>query len=232
MSKKSKDQEFVKGYLLSHEEFTNGFVLEWIRTHPDLLKQQQQPMPTLGVPTLSPNPVSIHGGGKLVKHLSKHNYSTANLHFQRKNPAELRKLSKKELFMELLRDVVSPDFDANHLSHKILVNVILLVNADKSSLFLMEGSEDSRVLVSRLFDVTENSTVEEAVHADHEAITIPVGVGIAGQAAQTGTIINIEDAYKVSGSRLGGVGLGRWVGLPVVIAWCFIFSGSQVQPGS
>ena len=207
MSKKTKDEEFVKEYLLSHKDFTNGFVLEWIRTHPELQKQQQ-PMPALAVPTFNPNPVC---GGKITTHLSKHNYSTANLHFQRKNPAELRKLGKKELFMELLRDVVSPDFDADHLSHKILVNVILLVNADKSSLFLMEGSEDSPVLVSRLFDVTENSTVEEAVHADHEAIIIPVGVGIAGQAAQTGTIINIEDAYKVSGSRLRG-GAGKMGG--------------------
>ena len=194
MSKKSKDEEFVKKYLLSHEEFTNGFVLEWIRTHPDLLKQQ--PKSTLGVSTLTPRPVSM-GGGNLVKQLSKSNYSTANLGFQRKNTAELRKLSKRELFMELLRDVVTPDFNADRLSHKILVNVILLVNADKSSLFLMEGSEDNPVLISRLFDVTENSTVEEAIHDDNEAITIPVGVGIAGQAAQTGTIINIEDAYKV-----------------------------------
>ena len=99
--------------------------------------------------------------------------------------------------MELLRDVVSPDFDVNSLSHKILVNVILLTNADRSSLFLVEGPEDNPVLVSRLFDVMENSTVESALHEEVDAIKMPAGVGIAGYVAQTGEALNLEDAYEV-----------------------------------
>lgn len=115
----------------------------------------------------------------------------------RKSADELRKLSKNELFMELLRDVVSPDFDINSLSHKILVNVLILINADRSSLFLVEGPKESPILVSRLFDVTEHSSLHEVLHDESEAIKIPFGVGIVGQAAKTGQVINIADAYKV-----------------------------------
>lgn len=99
--------------------------------------------------------------------------------------------------MELLRHVVSPDFDVNSISHKILVNVLLLTNADRSSLFLAEGCSNNPILVSRLFDVTEDSTVESAIHDETEAIKIPVGVGIVGAVASTGEKINLKDAYQV-----------------------------------
>lgn len=100
--------------------------------------------------------------------------------------------------MELLRDVVSPDFNVNSISHKILVNVLLLTNADRSSLFLTEGCSKKPILVSRLFDVTEDSTVESAIHDETEAIKIPIGFGIVGTVASTGERINLKDAYQVS----------------------------------
>ncbi len=99
--------------------------------------------------------------------------------------------------MELLTDVVSPNFDVNHLSHKILANVLVLINGDRSSLFLVEGTEENPVLVSRLFDVMEHTSVEDAIHEDNEALKIPFGKGIIGFAAQNGVAINLENAYKV-----------------------------------
>lgn len=125
-------------------------------------------------------------------------FTNSTLLSPRKSTSELRKLNKNDLFMELLRDVVSPDFDINNLSHKILVNVLILINADRSSLFLVEGPKDSPILVSRLFDVTERSSLESVVHDESEAIKIPFGVGIVGRAAQTGQVINLADAYKVN----------------------------------
>lgn len=56
-----------------------------------------------------------------------------------------------------------------------------LLNADRSSLFLVEG--DSLLLkVARDID-------------DDNEIRIPLGSGIAGAVAQTGDVINIQDAY-------------------------------------
>ena len=83
----------------------------------------------------------------------------------------------------------------NVLSHKIIVNVMLLVNADRSSLFLTD--EVQSMLVARLFDVTVDSAVEDAMHDDSEAIKIPIGKGIAGHVAETETPMNILDAYNV-----------------------------------
>ena len=115
---------------------------------------------------------------------------------KRKTFEELSALNEKDLFMELIRDIAH-ELDVDALSHKILVNVSILTKCDRSSLFLCKGHKDRKYLISRLFDVTVDSTVEEAVRPIEDAITIPFGVGIAGNAAATGEMINIEDAYKV-----------------------------------
>jgi len=116
--------------------------------------------------------------------------------FAKKDLHELKKMDRSELIMELVRDIAN-DLDVNSLSHKILVNVNILLNADRSSLFLREGESENYNLVSRLFDVREGSTVTESVHAESEAIRIRCGVGIVGYVAQTKEIVNIADAYEV-----------------------------------
>ncbi|XP_014485064.1 PREDICTED: cGMP-specific 3',5'-cyclic phosphodiesterase [Dinoponera quadriceps] len=109
---------------------------------------------------------------------------------------ELGRLDESDLFMELIRDVAN-ELDINVLCHKILVNVGLLTHADRGSLFLAKGPLDDRYLVAKLFDVTQDTELEEAVQrAKNEEIKIPFGVGIAGYVAQTKEIINIKDAYK------------------------------------
>lgn len=58
--------------------------------------------------------------------------------------------------MELIRDVAN-ELDIDILCHKILVNVGLLTNADRGSLFLAKGPPSSRFLVAKLFDVTQET---------------------------------------------------------------------------
>ncbi|XP_012288226.1 cGMP-specific 3',5'-cyclic phosphodiesterase [Orussus abietinus] len=109
---------------------------------------------------------------------------------------ELIRLDEGELFMELIRDVAN-ELDINVLCHKILVNVGLLTHADRGSLFLAKGPQDNRYLFAKLFDVTQDTELDEALQrATNEEIKIPFGVGIAGYVAQTKEIINIKDAYK------------------------------------
>ncbi len=118
----------------------------------------------------------------------------------RRNKSALRQLDEKELFMELIRDIAD-ELDLNTLSHKILSNVSILTNGDRCSLFLVRhvrGDKEERVLVSKLFDVTENSTVEDALHSEEEEIKIPFGQGIAGHVALTKETVNIKNAYEVS----------------------------------
>lgn len=111
---------------------------------------------------------------------------------------ELGRLDESDLFMELIRDVAN-ELDINVLCHKILVNVGLLTHADRGSLFLAKGPLEDRYLIAKLFDVTQDTELDEAMQrAKSEEIKIPFGVGIAGYVAQTKEIINIKDAYKVS----------------------------------
>ncbi|CAF4536583.1 unnamed protein product, partial [Rotaria magnacalcarata] len=56
---------------------------------------------------------------------------------------------------------------------------------------------DARFLVSKLFDVTAGSTLEESLHKEDQQIIIPFGKGIAGHVASTKEFINIPDAYEV-----------------------------------
>ena len=115
--------------------------------------------------------------------------------------SNLGDLDERELFMELIRDIAN-ELDINMLSHKILVNVSILTNADRCSLFLVRGSRGNKVLVSKLFDVTSESTVDESLRLEKDEICVPLGVGIAGHTAATGETININDAYSVSSRKL------------------------------
>jgi len=64
-------------------------------------------------------------------------------------------------------------------------------------LFLVRGTGDQRYLVSKLFDVTDSSLIEETLHTEATQIKVQFGKGIAGTVALTKKPINIKDAYEV-----------------------------------
>lgn len=187
----SGEQSSVEKWLENNEEGAMNIIGRWLLCHPSRTKTLLERLST------QESHESIHVLGsldvdeeaqKVCRHLAPPNKSKLKL-------GDLKKMDRTALFMELLRDVISPNLDINTLSHKILVNVMLLVDADRSSLFLTDESQN--ILISRLFDVTVDSTVSDAIHNDSDAIKIPFGKGIAGHVAETGTPINIPDAYNV-----------------------------------
>ncbi|KAL0860907.1 hypothetical protein ABMA27_009443 [Loxostege sticticalis] len=106
-----------------------------------------------------------------------------------------RQLDEADLFMDLIKDVAN-ELDIDVLCHKILVNVCLLTSADRGSLFLAKGTPPHRYLQAKLFDVTRDTELKEALQtARSQEIRIPFGVGVAGLAAQTKHPINIKNAY-------------------------------------
>ncbi|KAK6628218.1 Dual 3',5'-cyclic-AMP and -GMP phosphodiesterase 11 [Polyplax serrata] len=136
---------------------------------------------------------------------------------QRRSRHELRNLDEKELIFELVKDICN-ELDVRSLCHKILQNVSMLLHADRGSLFLVQGervshdtccvkngetnmkcnkcitNNNSRYLVSKLFDVCSRSTLQEM--EKKEEIRIPWGTGIVGFVAESGEPVNIPDAYK------------------------------------
>ncbi|XP_061185822.1 cGMP-specific 3',5'-cyclic phosphodiesterase-like isoform X2 [Saccostrea echinata] len=112
-----------------------------------------------------------------------------------KDRNQLLSMSEDEVFMELIRDIAT-ELDVNVLCHKILKNVSILTRSDRGSLFLVRGSKENRYLVSKLFDVTEVSTINESLHTEETEIIVPFGKGIAGFVAQSKETVNIKDAYE------------------------------------
>lgn len=106
-------------------------------------------------------------------------------------------LNDNELFFELIRDIAN-ELNVDVVCHKILTNVSILTNSDRGSLFLARGPKDARYLISKLFDVTAGSTLEQSLHKGEQQIMIPFGKGIAGHVASTKEYINIPDAYEVN----------------------------------
>lgn len=125
--------------------------------------------------------------------------------------------------MSQVKDICN-ELDVRSLCHKILQNVSMLLHADRGSLFLVQGerlphdtccsnkngdtnmkcnkcitNNNSRYLVSKLFDVCSKSTLQEM--EKKEEIRIPWGTGIVGFVAESGEPVNIPDAYKVSESK-------------------------------
>lgn len=113
-----------------------------------------------------------------------------------KDVSELKSLDERELMHELVMDICN-DLDVTRLCHKILCNLNLLVKADRCSLFLAEFDKGSgnKVMVSKLFDVTSEAQLKDCTTKLEEEIRISWGQGIIGHVAQSGTLLNIPDAY-------------------------------------
>ena len=121
------------------------------------------------------------------------------------------------MFMNLITDVTN-ELDIDRLCYKILVNVCILTNSDRSSLFLAKGSRENRYLVAKLFDVTPESTLQQVQMSTEKYKKIPplpfgktsnqikqnvftkqfLGTGIVGHVAQNKNNVNIKDAYEVN----------------------------------
>ncbi|XP_037960082.1 dual 3',5'-cyclic-AMP and -GMP phosphodiesterase 11 isoform X2 [Teleopsis dalmanni] len=156
---------------------------------------------------------SVGGGGGGVgnshhhhhhhhNHLHNHQTGTSSHHNyhrpQRLSRNELKQLDEKELIFELVKDICN-ELEVRTLCHKILQNVSILLNADRGSLFLVQGRCNSsdgpkKCLVSKLFDVCPRSTVEEM--EQQEEVRVAWGTGIAGHVAESGEPVNIPDAYQ------------------------------------
>ena len=126
-------------------------------------------------------------------------HSPSQSRMYRRSRSELKALDEKELMYELVMDICN-DLDVTSLCYKILNNCCILLNADRCSLFLVQGKgTNEKHLVSKLFDVNGDTSLEELCKRQEEnLIRIPWGTGIIGYVGETGEVVNIPDAYKVS----------------------------------
>ncbi|XP_029307758.1 dual 3',5'-cyclic-AMP and -GMP phosphodiesterase 11A [Cottoperca gobio] len=108
----------------------------------------------------------------------------------------LKETNEREFFLELVKDI-SNDLDLTNLSYKILINGCILVDADRCSLFLVEGPAHKRTLVSKFFDVHSGTTVRPSSSTlNSNEVQVPWGKGIIGYVAEHGETVNIPNAYE------------------------------------
>ncbi|KAK0142218.1 Dual 3',5'-cyclic-AMP and -GMP phosphodiesterase 11A [Merluccius polli] len=108
----------------------------------------------------------------------------------------LKETNEREFFLELVKDI-SNDLDLTNLSYKILINVCILVDADRCSLFLVEGPAHKRTLVSKFFDVHSGTTVRPSSSTvNSNEVQVPWGKGIIGYVAEHGETVNVPNAYE------------------------------------
>ena len=103
-------------------------------------------------------------------------------------------MDENQRFSEFVKDIAG-ELNVDALSHKILQNVINLTESDRGRLFLVEGLNE-KSLVSKLFDVTATSHLNETIQCAENAIHIPFGKGIVGIVAELKIPMNIKDAHE------------------------------------
>ncbi|XP_067915093.1 dual 3',5'-cyclic-AMP and -GMP phosphodiesterase 11A isoform X2 [Heterodontus francisci] len=119
-------------------------------------------------------------------------YASAAIDYKYK----LKESNEREFFLELVKDI-SNDLDLTSLSYKILINVCIMVGADRCSLFLVEGPPHKKKLVSKFFDVHSGTTVVPSSSMENSnEVQVPWGKGIIGYVAEHGETVNMPDAYK------------------------------------
>ncbi|KAJ8415899.1 hypothetical protein AAFF_G00404560 [Aldrovandia affinis] len=108
----------------------------------------------------------------------------------------LKECNEREFFLELVKDI-SNELDMTNLSYKILINVCIMVDADRCSLFLVEGPSHKKTLVSKFFDVHSGTTVRPSSSTlNSNEVQVPWGKGIIGYVAEHGETVNIPNAYE------------------------------------
>lgn len=114
----------------------------------------------------------------------------------------LKEHNERQFFLELVKDI-SNDLDLTSLSYKILIFVCLMVDADRGSLFLVEGAAaGKKSLVSKFFDVHAGTPLLPCGSTENSSeVQVPWGKGIIGYVAEHGETVNIPDAYQVGVGR-------------------------------
>lgn len=120
-------------------------------------------------------------------------YATKNDDFKR----ELRRENARDFFLEIVRDV-SIDLDLDSLTNRVLVNIAILVRAERSAVCFVEGTKGNQCLVARFFTGSGADDRFTTVRAEvTNAAGDTWGSGIIGHVAETGSSVNLKDARQV-----------------------------------
>lgn len=116
------------------------------------------------------------------------------LHYAELYHSMVKQRKLNDFILSVVKSIFQDMVSMDTLIMKVMSFAQKLVSADRASLFLVDAK--NKQLYARIFDMTHASEFEEEnpPQASKE-IRFPIGTGIAGIVAQTGTVLNIPDAY-------------------------------------
>uniref|UniRef100_A0A672NRC6 Phosphodiesterase n=1 Tax=Sinocyclocheilus grahami TaxID=75366 RepID=A0A672NRC6_SINGR len=105
------------------------------------------------------------------------------------------------IFYDLITDM-QENVNMEKVIFKILKRVSALIHADRCSLFMYRQRNGIAELATRLFNVNENSELDDCVVPPDSEIVFPLDIGIVGHVAQTKKPINVKDVTQVQKKTL------------------------------
>lgn len=177
----------VLTYLQKNEEFAKKFCLHFMASRRSGGVEESRP--------------ELSEAGDLGRHTPMPSDEVENILQERRQRRSTLQLqtgtNRDELTLELITDLAN-ELEVDRFCHKILLHVTVLIHGQRSSLFLMKGKPPNQYLVSKLFDVTGSSSLQDALHTEDKQFSVSLEHSIAGEVALTKKAINLPDAYKVS----------------------------------
>ncbi|GAB6031988.1 hypothetical protein CHUAL_010366 [Chamberlinius hualienensis] len=149
----------------------------------------------------------------------------------RDSKVDLRYRNEREFLLDIVKDIAN-DLDLKSLTHKIITNLSILLDADGASLFIVEGPKGKQCLVSKVFDVHCGTNMLPTMGGDN-MIQVPWGKGILGYVADTGDVVNLADSstdsrYNDEVDRIIGYHTDSLLCMPVRNAYDEIIAVAQV----
>lgn len=101
---------------------------------------------------------------------------------------------------ELIKDM-QENVNMEKVVFKILKRLSALIHADRCSLFMYRQRNGIGELATRLFNVGNESQLDDCVVPPDSEIVYPLDLGIVGHVAMTKKHINVKDVQEVRGQK-------------------------------
>ncbi|KAM5192868.1 rod cGMP-specific 3',5'-cyclic phosphodiesterase subunit beta-like [Mantella aurantiaca] len=108
---------------------------------------------------------------------------------------ELVQVEESEILFELVKDM-QESINMEKVVFKTLRRISTVIHADRCSLFMYRQRNGTPELATRLFNVNENSKLEDCLVPPDSEIVFPLDIGVVGHVAHTKKTINIKDVSE------------------------------------
>lgn len=105
-------------------------------------------------------------------------------------------VDNSEMLFELIQDM-QESVHMEAVIFKTLKRIGELIHADRCSLFMYRQRNGTPELATRLFNIHQESVMEECLVSPNCEIVFPLDIGVVGHVAQSKVTMNIEDVGKV-----------------------------------